>query len=98
MGLALGRKGANIRRIESSLNRKIKIVEFNPELKDFIRSIIFPLRVDDITDDGGIVTLITHDTKTRGLLIGRAAQNLRNYESLVKRYFDVRELKVASIQ
>ena len=97
IGLALGRKGSNIRRLEQVLNRKIKILEFNPQLEKFIKNIIFPLKVEEISvseGDSRIVTLMVGDTKTRGLLIGKSARNLRNYESLAKRYFKIDEIKV----
>jgi len=97
IGLALGKKGSNIRRVESVLNRKIKIVEFNSQLNQFIKNAVFPLRIDNISGletDNGVITLTTNDSKTRGLLIGKAAQNLRKYEVVIKRYFDIKELRV----
>ncbi|MBN2567777.1 NusA-like transcription termination signal-binding factor [Candidatus Woesearchaeota archaeon] len=94
IGRAVGRQGANVHRLERMLNRKIKIVEFNPEIPQFIQNLVFPLRIADIRQDGGVFTLTAADSRTRGLLIGRAAQNLRNYEKAVKRYFPIDELRV----
>jgi len=34
------------------------------------------------------------DTQTRGYLIGREAVNLRGFEEIVKRYFEIKEIKV----
>ena len=45
-------------------------------------------------EEGGIVFLDPKDLKTRGLLIGRGASNLRFFEAIVKRYFPIDELKV----
>jgi len=45
-------------------------------------------------DEMGIVTIAGPDSKTKGLLIGRNAQNLRNLEANVRRYFEVKEIKV----
>ena len=91
---AIGKKGVNVRNIKEKLNRKIKIVEFNPHLETFVANIIRPLIGKEIKIDDNVVTIVGPDTKTKGLLIGRNGQNLRNYEEIVNRYFDIKEIKV----
>ena len=91
---AIGKKGVNVRNIKEKLNRKIKIVEFNPHLETFVANLINPLKAKEIKIDDKIVTIVGPDTKTKGLLIGRNGQNLRNYEEIVNRYFDIKEIKV----
>lgn len=94
MGKAIGKKGFKVKLLEKSMNRKIKIVEFNPDMLSFTRNIIFPLRTKSIEGDEKIIIIEAIDSKTRGLLIGRSAENLRNYEKIVKRYFNIDEIKV----
>jgi hypothetical protein len=53
-----------------------------------------PLIVTDVTEEDGIVTIHHDDLQTKGLLIGKNAKNLRNLEKNVRRYFDVKEIKV----
>lgn len=91
---AIGKKGVNVRNIKEKLNRKIKIVEFNPHLETFVGKLINPLKAKEINVDDNVVTITGPDTKTKGLLIGRNGQNLRNYEEIVNRYFDIKEIKV----
>jgi N utilization substance protein A len=92
---ALGKDRANLKRLEEKLNRNIKIVEFNPDLLIFIKNLMYPLRFLEISNDDGIVTIKGPDTKTKGLMIGARAQNLRNYEEITKKYFDnLKEIKV----
>jgi len=91
---AIGKKAVNARNIKEKLNRKIKIVEFNSNLETFVANIIRPLIGKEIKINDNIVTIVGPDTKTKGLLIGRNGQNLRNYEEIVKRYFDIDEIKV----
>jgi transcription termination/antitermination protein NusA len=93
MGLAIGRGGENIRRLEDSLKRRIKVVEFAPQVDAFVANLLRPLKVQNVEVKDNIV-IITPAPESRGFIIGRAAQNLRNYESIVKRYFDVKELRV----
>ena len=94
IGKAVGAKGVNVRKLERILKKKIKIVEFNPEPVNFIKNLVHPLQVKEITEDKGTYTLAPIDLKTRGLLIGRNATHLRAYEEIIKRYFPLKELKV----
>jgi len=91
---AIGRNGANIKRLSQLLNRKIKIVEFNPNVSQFIRNYIKPLDVANIEEDNGNVTINGRDSKTKGMLIGRDNKNLDDLNSIVKRYFKIDNIKV----
>lgn len=94
IGKAIGKKGVNVKKIENLLNKKIKVTEFNSNVLQFIQNFIYPLKVRDIKEEDKIITITGPDTKTRGLLIGRDAKNLNNLKSIVKRYFDVEDIKV----
>ena len=91
---AVGKKGINVRKVENILKKRIRIVEYNPNLQRFIINLIYPSRVKNIEENGRVVILSAEDLKTRGYLICRNAQNLREFESIIKRYFDIEELKV----
>jgi len=94
IGKAVGKKGANVQRLQKMLNRKIKIVEFDSNLMGFIKNLVYPLKIKEITEQEKIIKITAVDTQTRGFLIGRNAQNLRQLENIVKRYFDIIEIKV----
>ncbi|MCC7574124.1 NusA-like transcription termination signal-binding factor [Candidatus Woesearchaeota archaeon] len=92
---ALGDKKENVQKLVKATNRNIKIVEFNPNVLDFVKNIMHPLKMEDINMIEGIITIKGTDTKTKGLMIGARAQNLRNYEDIVKKYFEeIKEIKV----
>jgi len=94
IGKAIGKKGSNVRRLEDLLKRKIKIVEFNPDIKQFIRNFVMPLQIKEVNEEDNKITITGFDTKTKGLLIGRERKNLENLKSVVKRYFDVEDIRV----
>jgi N utilization substance protein A len=94
MGKALGKNKSNIVRLEKMLKRKIKIVEFNPNRVQFITNYLAPLRIVYIKEDGDVITVTGPDTKTKGLIIGIKAQNLRNLEKIASKYFTIEEIKV----
>jgi len=93
MGLAIGRGGANVKRLEVSLKRKIRIIEFSDDVISFVKGLIHPFKAKEIKLTDRVVT-IDADAVSRGYIIGRGGSSLRNYESIVKRYFPVKEIRV----
>lgn len=96
LGKSIGPKGMHVRRLEAALKKKVKIVEFAPELVSFIKNLVYPVDVKEVKElDDGVVVIVPPDLKARGLLIGRNAQTLRSYEAIVQRFFPIKELRVA---
>ena len=97
-GKAIGKNGANVKRLGNMSKKNIRIIEFSPDIKQFIQNLVFPSKVSNVeeeeVDGKKIVTITPLDNKNRGHLIGRAAETLRYNENIVKRYFQIDELKV----
>lgn len=91
---AIGKQGVNVKKLEKALNKRIKIVEFNEDLEQFIRNLVAPLKVEHVVQEDEKVILTAKDLKTRGLLIGRNASHLRGFEAIIQRYFPIQELRV----
>jgi len=92
---ALGERGANVKRLKEKLNKRVKIVEYSLDLESFVKNLIYPLKTSSFSYIDNVITLEGVDTQTKGLLIGRNAQNLRAYEKAVQRYFsEVKEIKI----
>jgi transcription termination/antitermination protein NusA len=92
---AIGKQGANVKKLEKSLKRKIKIVGFNPNLLRFVKNLLYPMKIQDLEESEGVITIIAPDSQTRGHIIGRNAQQLRQTEAIVQRYFKyIKEIKV----
>ena len=94
LGKALGRGKENLNKLTGLMNRKIKIVEFNPSVLQFVINLISPLKVVDIKQEDEMIIITGPDTKTKGLMIGAGGQNLRELEKIVQRHFPVKEIKV----
>ena len=92
---AIGKGAQNVRHLEKSLNKKVRFVEFNPKPLTFIKNLISPLQIiEAVEEEEGVLALTAADSSTRGYIIGRNGQNLRQLESVVKRYFPIKEIKV----
>ena len=94
MGKAIGKNGANIKRVENMLKKKIRLVEFSNDVLQFVKNLIYPLQGLDIKHDNGVITIYGKDTGTRAMLIGRERQNINKLIDIVKRYFDVKGIKI----
>ena len=94
MGKAIGKNGANIKRLENALKRKIKLAEFNNDVLQFVRNLVYPADVAEIKNDNGMLTIKGRDVNTRAMLIGRDRQNINGIAEIVRRYFDIKEIKV----
>ena len=93
-GKAVGTGGKMAKRLEEGLRKRVRIVDFNSELKQFVFNVVAPLEIAEFEEQDGIVTLSAKDLKTRGMLIGRNASHLREFEAIIQRHFPIRELRV----
>ena len=93
-GKAIGKKGINVQKLEKKLGKKVKIIEYNENPLTFIKNTIHPNKARDIVCENDTYIITPMDTQTRGMLIGRNAVNLREYEKIIMRYFKFKELKV----
>ena len=94
MGKAIGKNGVNIKRVENKLRRKIKLVEFSSDALQFVKNMVYPVEIFDVKQENEGITIYAKDTHTRAMLIGRERQNISHLSDIVKRYFDVKEIKV----
>lgn len=94
MGKAIGRNGANIKKIEGLLRKKVRLVEFSSDVLQFVRNLAYPIEISDAKNEEGIVIIHGKDTATRAMLIGRERSNVNHLAGIAKRYFDIKEIKV----
>ncbi len=91
---AVGMKGKNVKQLNNLLNKKIKVVEYSSEPVKFIKSFISPIVAEDINVDGKMMNIKVSSTKDKGVLIGRDSRNLSMLRDLVKKYFDLDNVKI----
>ncbi len=94
MGKAIGKSGINIKRMENKIKRRVKVVEFSSNAVQFVRNIIHPIEVLDIEEQDDAIIIHGRDSNTKAMLIGRERRNLTHLNELVKRHFNIKEIKV----
>ena len=93
VGKAIGKGGVNIHRLQEELGSKIKIIEYKDSVADFIRTIIHPLKIEEVVEEGGHILLRDSNRKAKSLLIGRDGKQLQVINRAVQRFFS-KEVKV----
>jgi len=94
MGLAIGRGGSNLKRVERAMKKQVKVIEFDEDITKFIRNYVFPINKIEVKFENKLVEIKGQDTKTRAFLIGRDKSNLKRMISVVKRFFDIDDISV----
>ena len=87
MGLAIGKKGENIRRMQNVLGKRIEMVEFAEDTDEFIRNIFKPIKISRIVheDESGIIHVILERKSDLGISIGKGGCNVEKARILMKR-------------
>jgi len=94
MGKAIGKKGSNIRRIEGVLKKKIRVIEFNEDVSKFVYNLLYPLKVKEVKEEDNVVNIYAEERKTKGMIIGRDRGRINSINDIVKRYFEISDVKV----
>jgi len=95
VGKAVGKGGNNIKILSNKFKKDIKIIEYSKDKLEFITNLIYPVKPKNIFEEvAGIVVIEVQNPKSKGLLIGRNASNLRSLEKTVMRHFPIDEIKV----
>ncbi len=90
---ALGKGAENVKKAQKRFEKRIKIVEFNKDPARFVKNCIYPLSVEEISVIDGEIIIKDSNRKTKSLLIGRDARNLRLLNEMSRRYFE-KEIKI----
>ncbi|MBU0457693.1 MAG: NusA-like transcription termination signal-binding factor [Nanoarchaeota archaeon] len=93
LGKAIGKGGVNIKKVQQELGKKVKIIEHRNNVIDFVKSIIYPIKVEEVVEEEGVISIKDSSKKAKSLLIGRGGKNLKLINRAVKRFFD-KEVKV----
>jgi len=88
MGLAIGKKGENIRRLQNVLGKRIEMVEYAESPEAFIANIFKPAEVTGIEKNGeeGPVNVLVNKKNDLGIAIGKAGCNIEKARILCRRF------------
>jgi len=91
---AVGKNAFNVQEITRLINKKIKIVEYNPDPVKFINSFASPIAIESVNFSDNVINLKVKTAKDKGILIGRNGHNLNNIKKIMDYYFKIKEVRV----
>jgi N utilization substance protein A len=91
MGLAIGKKGDNIRRLQNVLGKRVEMVEFAESEDGFITNIFKPAEVIRVerTLENGPVNVYVRQRSDLGIAIGKAGCNIEKARILCRRFYGI---------
>ncbi|MBP2147117.1 N utilization substance protein A [Methanofollis sp. W23] len=89
MGLAIGKKGENIRKMQKVLGKRIEMVEYAEDRGGFIANILRPAEVKEIRTDEltGKLEIVIQKKSELGIAIGKGGSTVEKARLLVRRFF-----------
>lgn len=90
-GMAIGKSGKNIKKLQYVLKRQVKVFEYNKEPKKFIENMI-PSNTS-VAIDGSNASVII-DPKEKGKIIGRMGCNIKKIRELLERNSEIKKLNI----
>ena len=108
-GRVIGKQALHLKRLEKTLGKQVRIIEYHDDPVQFIRNALFPLKVDvrlegttdhassaeGASSTGGQRIIITaSDHQTRATIIGRERRRQLFLQELLQRYFSIPTIRV----
>jgi len=91
---ALGKDNANIKKLESLLKKNIKLIAYSKDVIKFVINLIYPIKPDNIDLKDDVIYITINDAKLKGRVYGRGRERLKKLELIIKKYFNIKEIKI----
>ncbi|AGE70638.1 NusA-like transcription termination signal-binding factor [Sulfolobus acidocaldarius] len=92
MGVAIGKNGLNVRKLEKLINKSVEIVGYQENLEDLVKNLMSPARVKTIKvvqSNSKKTVYITVEPQDKGIAIGKNGRNVERAKLILKRYLDI---------
>ena len=97
MGLAIGKKGASIKKASDAMGKKIEVVEYNNNAEQFLKNCFLPAQVTSIVFEGEAdqqtATVEVRD-EDRGIAIGKDGKNIFKAKKLALRQHNIADVQI----
>lgn len=98
IGIAVGKGGANIKKVEKLLKKHVRLIEYSSDPITFVRNAVYPLKIKNIymstKSSGDKVLNIKADAKLKKLLMRESKKMFKLLSMLVERQFSSFKLEV----
>lgn len=97
MGLAIGRSGDNVKRIERAMGKRIEIIEHSPDAAEFVGNAFQPVKITscEITEKNGKkIACVEVSAMDKGLAIGKNGKNIGKVKLLAQRHYGIDDVVI----
>lgn len=99
MGLAIGKKGASIKKAMEVMDKKIEVVEYSTSPEQFLKNCFLPAQVTGVRfeeSDGGQIAHIEVRDEDRGIAIGKEGKNIFKAKKLALRQHNIADVMLVT--
>ena len=89
MGLAIGKNGNNINRVNKQIGRHVEVIEYSEDPKEFVKNLFQPATVKNVaisTKGDRSIAIVDVAAKDKGLAIGKNGRNIKKVKTLAQRH------------
>ena len=96
---AIGKKGANMKKLGEILRKKIKVIEMptgedkQEQMEKFVTAVVEPIGFNKIEAKDGVVS-ISAGRQSKAALIGRGRAREEELGDIMKRFFHIQKLRI----
>ena len=95
IGVAIGKDGRSVKRVERMIGKTIKLFEFSKDISTFVKNVIPQAKAITIKNENGrVIVEIKVEKKDRPFVIGRDRRNLKFYKKVLQRSHKVDDIVV----
>jgi N utilization substance protein A len=98
IGIAIGRRGDNIRKARRVIGKSIRVIEYSDDIIEFLKNTFAPAQVKNVNvveHDGKRVAIMTVEKHEKGIVIGAKGKKIQNAKKLAHRYYGIHDILIA---
>lgn len=93
IGQIIGKNGSIINKIKKDLGKEINVYEHSEKPEDFIKNLLYPVKVQSIEIKDNIAIVKVED-KDKKRAIGKEGKKIKKVKDLISRHFPITEVKI----
>jgi len=99
IGLAIGKKGSCVKTIENMIKKPVEIVVYSNDPIQLIKNAlnkkyINEVRLSERLDGSKIAVVVLNNPKFQGAVVGLGGKNAERARLLIRRYFDIADVRI----
>ncbi|HDM23242.1 MAG TPA: NusA-like transcription termination signal-binding factor [Methanomicrobia archaeon] len=97
VGLAIGKRGTNIKKMSELSGKKIEIIEYSDSPEQFIRNMLRSVKIRSVQiteKNNKKIATIDIAKEDKGLVIGKSGKNIKRIKSLLNRHHNIMDVQI----